>query len=104
MSATEWMTETCSVYRNADGSSLVLEGTASCMPMMPVGQELLEQVDLNSLREPWQTFVADDDIEEGDVLELGTTRYHVRWAGLWPWPYGDEGSFKHVICEESKHV
>ena len=104
MSATEWMTTTATVYRNPTGiaDGMTAQGTVQVMPLMPLGAELIERLGLNALREPWQTFAANVDIQEGDELGIGATRYMVRWVGTWPWAYEDEVQFVHVVVEQRK--
>lgn len=96
------LTATAAVYRNADGAGMVAQGNVSVMPLMPVAQELIEQLNLEALRKPWQTFCGAEDIQEGDRLEIATVRYYVRWVGAWPWAAAE--TFLHVVVEESQHT
>lgn len=96
----DFLTATAVVWRNPDGVGMVERDSVSVMPVMPVGQRLIEQLHLNSLREPWQTFCADEDVLEGDQLVISSTTYIVRWVGTWPW--SDSVRYLHIIAEEMK--
>lgn len=99
---TDLLSATATVSRNSDGSGMVEQGDVSVMPVMPVGQRLVEELDLNALREPVQTFCGDEDVLEGDRLVIAGTTYEVRWVGTWPWDDSDE--YLHIVAEVNRHA
>ena len=73
----------------------------SITPLMPLDQETALSLALNSPREAKQTFVDTIlDIEEGDVLVVGSTEYAVRSVA--EWNGGTDQSYVHLIVEEIK--
>jgi len=74
----------------------------SCTPLDPVDAELRTRLGLDTPHELLQTFVEGGlDIEEGDVLVVGSTEYPIRAVEDWDWrPDGAE--YDRLVVEDLK--
>ncbi len=74
-----------------------------CTPLDPVDAELRDMIPgLAGKGELLQTFVENGlDIEEGDILVVGSAEYNIRAAGGWYWS-PDAADFDQLILEEHK--
>jgi hypothetical protein len=70
-----------------------------CTPLDPVDPELHQQVALGTPMELLQTFTAETDIREGDVLVVGSTEYPIRACEEWTWR---GGAYRRLVVEELK--
>jgi hypothetical protein len=74
----------------------------SCFPLDPVDPELRQRMAINTPHELLQTFTQGGlDIQEGDLLVVGTTEYPIRACAEWHWPE-DDANYLHLILEDLK--
>lgn len=74
----------------------------SCTPLDPVDAELRARIGLRGAMELLQTFVEGGlDIQEGDILVVGSTEYPIRSVGEWNWP-ADGTDYLHLVVEDLK--
>lgn len=67
-------------------------------PLDPVSAELAQRLGLDTPHEVLQTFCEGDlDLQEGDILVVGTEEYPIR--ALEEWTYGDTTSYRLVVEE-----
>ena len=76
------------------------------VPLMPVSAETANVTRLDSPRTSYETFAfpGDDnvnlDIENGDLLVVGSNEYKIVAVGEWERP--SDGSFLHLVVERLK--
>jgi hypothetical protein len=82
------------------GEPVVNVATLKCTPLDPVDPELRERLALGTPHELLETFVDNDvDVNEGDVLVVGSREYPVRSVAEWTW----RGTvYRHLILEDLK--
>lgn len=74
--------------------------TLKCTPLDPVDAELRHSLEIDTAHELLQTFVDGDlDIEEGDVLVVGSVEYPIRSCAEWKW---DGSQYLHLVLEDLK--
>lgn len=74
----------------------------SCLPLDPVDPELRERLGLETAHELLQTFAQGGlDIQEGDVLVVGSTEYPIRAVADWRWP-PDGADYLQLVLEDLK--
>lgn len=71
-----------------------------CTPLDPVDAELRQRLALSTPHELLQTFTAETNIVEGDILTVGGTDYPIRACGEWTWRPGQV--FRHLVVEDLK--
>jgi len=72
----------------------------SCTPLDPVDPELAQRMALDTPHELLQTFVEGTaDIDEGDILVVGSDEYPIRSVADWTW---QSTTYRHLVIEELK--
>ena len=91
MSFSSRATVTASTKRKTFASSketgwATQESSISCWPLAPVDGETVMRQNLRTAFEWMQTFVEGDyDIQNGDLLVIGSTEYPIGRCEKWPW-------------------
>ena len=68
------------------GTAATQESSISCWPLAPVDGDTVVRQNLRTAFEWMQTFVEGDyDIQNGDLLVIGSTEYPIGRCEKWPW-------------------
>ena len=85
------------------GSAATEISSLKCTPLDPVDPELRQRIpNVAASQELLQTFVQGGlDIQEGDLLVVGSTEYPIRACGDWYWPH-DAADYVALVVEDVK--
>lgn len=70
-----------------------------CAPLDPVDPELRQRLALSTPHELLQTFTAETDIAQGDLLVVSGVEYPIRSCAEWAWR---GTTFRHLVVEDLK--
>jgi hypothetical protein len=105
MSMTRMLTVTASTKRapalsaGKRGTPVLQVGALTCTPLDPVDPELRQRLALNTPHELLQTFTAETEIQEGDLLVVGSKEFPIRSVAEWEWR---GTTFARLILEDLK--
>ena len=114
MSAVAFCTVTASTKRNSDlgsgkrGAAAANLSSLLVTPLWPVGEEVVNLLELNSPREYKVCYhvpaagSALPDVVEGDILVHGGADYPIRYAGEWPDLSNDDVPSLMLVVQEVK--
>lgn len=81
------------------GSPATQVASLTCTPLDPVDPEIRQRMALDAPHELLQTFTAETDIREGDLLVVSATEYPIKSCSEWVWR---GTTFRHLILEDLK--
>lgn len=71
-----------------------------CLPLDPLDPEIRIRVELNTPHEALQTMIeGGPDIQEGDVLTVGSSEYNIRSVADWTWRPAESNTLLLVLEE-----
>jgi len=73
-----------------------------CFPLDPLTPDIQQRTALQSPEEHLQTFVQGGlDIQEGDILVVGSAEYPIKAVGDWYWR-PDDANYMYLVLEDIK--